>query len=95
MVLKDTADKTIPGSCLHGICWHAYHVRRQITADKSPPWTGAKYVRAGKIIAAKVQDPREPRLQELLQSLYFVLLDADDAEPEALGTSAGRVVFGE
>ena len=86
MALKDTAYKTIPGSCLHGICWHAYHVRRQITADKSPPWTGAKYVRAGKIIVAKVQDPRKPRLQELLQSWYLFCLMQ---KPEALGMGMG------
>lgn len=85
--------KTTPSTCLQGICWHAHHVRRQITADERPPWTGAKYVRAGKIVAAKVKDPREPRLQELLQSWYLFCLMR---EPEALDTDSkvgvGRVV---
>lgn len=69
------------------------HVTTSDNSRQRPPWTGAKYVRAGKIIAAKVKNPREPRLQELLQSWYFILLDA---EPEALGIGdtlgAGRVV---
>lgn len=83
-----TTQNPAPSTCLHGFRLHAYHVRRQITADKDLRELEQSTSEQAKSLLPRCISPRTPPSGTLVVLVLFCLL----AEPEALGIVARRVV---